>query len=360
MNELVTLRKIEQSKLAIREVKTLGEIKKLVDQSEALKAYAKSQQMSAEIQADITELNRIATRRLGEISANLTGKQGKRTDLCTARTEVTKTETLNSVGIDIHAANKAEKLAKIDEGVFNDLLKISREKPISKEDMEKLARMDKKKQKAVADKIAKGEAKSVVDAQRKVLKESIVSQCEDQPKTKSRKIDIHGTKNKYRIIYADPPWAYGDARSGQGTTGATDHYPVMPLKDICSLPVKNIVEENAVLFLWVTSPLLEECFEVIKSWGFKYKSSFVWDKIKHNMGHYNSVRHEFLLICTRGSCVPDNAKLIDSVQSIERTEHSKKPEEFRGIIETLYNKGKKLELFARDQFEGWDTWGFEA
>jgi N6-adenosine-specific RNA methylase IME4/ParB-like chromosome segregation protein Spo0J len=235
-----------------------------------------------------------------------------------------------------------------------------RKHDIPKTDALKLARMDKEKQRAVADKISTGEAKSVIDAQRKVLKENIVSQYKDTPKSKSKSIDIHTTKNKYRIIYADPPWAYGDSRSGTDATGAKDHYPTMPLKDICALPIKDITDENAVLFLWVTSPLLEDCFSVIKAWGFKYKSSFVWDKIKHNMGHYNSVRHEFLLICTKGSCVPDNAKLFDSVQSIERGEHSEKPEEFRDIINTLYNTGKKIELFARKNIDNWDTWGFEA
>ena len=109
--------------------------------------------------------------------------------------------------------------------------------------------------------------------------------------------------------------------------------------------------------LSVTSPLLEDSFKVINAWGFKYKTSFVWDKIAHNMGHYNSVRHEFLLVATKGSCTPDNIKLFDSVVSINRTEHSKKPEEFRNIIDTLYTYGKKLELFARDAAEGWDVWG---
>ena len=75
------------------------------------------------------------------------------------------------------------------------------------------------------------------------------------------------------------------------------------------------------------------------------------------MGHYNSVRHEFLLICTRGSCTPDVVELFDSVQSIERTTHSTKPDAFRRIIDTLYPHGKRLELFARCAVEGWDGFG---
>jgi N6-adenosine-specific RNA methylase IME4 len=129
----------------------------------------------------------------------------------------------------------------------------------------------------------------------------------------------------------------------------------MPLQDICALPVP--AADNAVLFLWVTSPLLEDSFKVINAWGFKYKSSFVWDKVAHNMGHYNSVRHEFLLIATRGSCTPDVPKLLDSVVSIERTEHSRKPKEFREMIDTLYPVGDRLEMFAREASEGWDVWG---
>ena len=134
MNELITLRKIEQSKLAIREVKSLDEIKKVIDQGEALKAYAKSAKMSAEIQADIAELNLIAERRLGEISAKLEINAGKRTDLYRSPVEVTKTEKLATAGINIKRANEAEKLANIDEDVFNDLLKTSREKNIPKTD----------------------------------------------------------------------------------------------------------------------------------------------------------------------------------------------------------------------------------
>ena len=164
---------------------------------------------------------------------------------------------------------------------------------------------------------------------------------------------------KYRVIYADPPWSYGNTQPDYHTE-QRDHYPVMPLSDICAIPVREWAEDDAVLFLWVTSPILEESFQVIRAWGFKYKASFVWDKVHHNMGHYNSVRHEFLLVCVRGSCQPDVRKLFDSVQSIERTEHSKKPAEFYGIIETIYTNGDRLEMFARNPREGWKGYGHQA
>jgi len=172
----------------------------------------------------------------------------------------------------------------------------------------------------------------------------------------------------FQVIYADPPWLYrdqleedGDLTSVKGmqTYGATEkHYPSMSINELCEMNMPR-TGENAVLFLWVTSPLLEESFEVIRAWGFKYKTSFIWDKVKHNYGHYNSVRHELLLICIKGSCTPDNKKLFDSVQTIEKTKtHSQKPDRFYEIIEAMYG-GNKIELFARNKRKGWISWGDE-
>jgi len=179
-----------------------------------------------------------------------------------------------------------------------------------------------------------------------------------------REIELANEPDKYKIVYADPPWQYRDTCEDgaiQGK-GADKHYPTMTINELCNLPVKNFTTENSVLFLWVTSPLLKDCWPIVNSWGFEYKSSFVWDKVKHNMGHYNSVRHELLLICTKGSCTPQASKLFDSVQSIEKSDiHSEKPEAFREIIDILYPEGKRIELFARKKLpEPWQVWGNEV
>lgn len=178
----------------------------------------------------------------------------------------------------------------------------------------------------------------------------------------SKPKQLEGT---YRIIYADPPWKYIGLNKADEYGHAERHYDCLDDEQLKRYKIggkrliQDITDKNAVLFLWVTSPLLERCFPIIKAWGFDYKSSFVWDKVKHNMGHYNSVRHELLLVCTKGSCKPDVSKLVDSVQSIERKQHSEKPEEFRKIIENLYDHGRKLELFSRKISEGWDSDGNE-
>ena len=166
-------------------------------------------------------------------------------------------------------------------------------------------------------------------------------------------------EGKYRVLLADPPWHYQNSRLGCG--GAANHYPSMTIEKLCKLPIEDLAADNSVLFLWCTVPLLFEVPPVISAWGFQYRTSFVWDKVRHNCGYYSSVRHELLLLCVRGSCLPDTKKLIDSVQTIERTrKHSQKPEQFREIIDTLYTWGPKIELFARRQVPGWDAWGNEA
>lgn len=214
-----------------------------------------------------------------------------------------------------------------------------------------LANLAPEMREAVEAKVAEGVG--VMEAKRQVISQDKVRR------------QLAAPSGKYRIMYADPPWSYGNTQPDYHTE-QRDHYPVMTLDEICDLeiggvPVISKAEDDAILFLWVTTPILLEAFDVIETWGFEYKAQFIWDKIKHNMGHYNSVRHELLLICTRGSCQPDVRKLFDSVVSIERTEHSRKPEYFYEIIETLYPQGRRLEIFGRGAARsGWDIFGYEA
>ena len=174
-------------------------------------------------------------------------------------------------------------------------------------------------------------------------------------------------KGTYRVIYADPPWKYNDERTLEFESGAAlNEYDLMTVGEICALrdikgrTVRDLSQPSCVLFLWATSPLIPDAMAVMSAWGFRYKSTFVWDKVRTYNGHYNAVGHELLLIGTRGSCTPDTDTLQDSVVTVERTAHSKKPEEFYGIIEAMYTDGPYIELFARNSRKGWDSWGNQA
>lgn len=166
----------------------------------------------------------------------------------------------------------------------------------------------------------------------------------------------------YRVVYADPPWLYGN--KPPSGSGAQDHYDGMTIEALCKLPVAAHAYTDAVLFCWVTAPMLYEHpgpREVIEAWGFTPKTGRVWDKVDHKFGNYVSVRHEHLIIATRGSCTPDRpTPMLDSVV-VERQEgeHSDKPETFRKDIERLYD-GPYLELFGRERVEGWTVFGNDA
>jgi len=196
-----------------------------------------------------------------------------------------------------------------------------------------------------------------------------VHELKQEHRKRKNKLLAEGTpeipEEKYRVIYADPPWQYEEhgATVSTGYGGTEWHYNSLSSEQIALLPIVKLAADNSVLFIWVTSPKLNEVWKIIEAWGFEYKTSFIWDKVKHNFGYYNSVRHEILLICGRGSSTPDMeiTHLHDSVQVIERSDrHSEKPEQFRKIIDELYPYGKRIELFARVAAEGWDVWGNEA
>jgi N6-adenosine-specific RNA methylase IME4/DNA-binding CsgD family transcriptional regulator len=171
---------------------------------------------------------------------------------------------------------------------------------------------------------------------------------------------LEGLTQTYPVIYADPPWRYEHARTEN--RAIENHYPTMTIEEICALPVNKIAADDAVLFLWATSPKLEESMRVISAWGFIYRTSIVWDKEIMGPGYYARQQHELLLIAKRGN--PPMPKEEDRIRSVVRirrsSEHSEKPCEFYEIIERMYPEFDRLEMFARTQRPGWAAWGNQA
>lgn len=181
------------------------------------------------------------------------------------------------------------------------------------------------------------------------------------------KVNIYNTKNKYNIIYADPPWHYNDKRKGKKISGgAENHYQTMKIKDLQQLPVQNICQKNCMLFLWVTFPCLQEGLDLIKAWGFEYKTlGFSWIKTnKKNgkpffgIGYYTKSNCEICLIGVKGKPIKQS-NYISSVVISPREEHSKKPDIVRERIVELVGDLPRIELFARQIANGWDSWGNE-
>jgi N6-adenosine-specific RNA methylase IME4/ParB-like chromosome segregation protein Spo0J len=165
-------------------------------------------------------------------------------------------------------------------------------------------------------------------------------------------------EGKFSIIYADPPWEY--EHSVSAGREIENHYPTLELEKIKAIKIP--ADDDALLFLWAPAPKLEEALEVMKAWGFSYRTCMVWVKDKIGMGYYVRVKHELLLIGVRsdgiGTPLPENRP--ESVVFAERAEHSEKPDIFYEIIEKMYPKHSKIELFARSKRGGWEAWGNEV
>ena len=173
---------------------------------------------------------------------------------------------------------------------------------------------------------------------------------------------------KYQIIYADPPWRYNDTQHAGGTAyfGASVRYKTMNNKDIGKLAISDLADKDCVLFMWATSPLLPEALEVMKAWGFKYKTvAFCWNKQTKNnkwisnMGRWTMGNIEICILGVKGK----PKRIIKNVKQLviaERKSHSEKPQEVRTRIVDLMGDIPRLELFARQKTEGWDVWGNEV
>ena len=164
---------------------------------------------------------------------------------------------------------------------------------------------------------------------------------------------------QYQVIYADPAWRY--EFSMVKSDSIENHYPTMSLEEIKNLKVGGIAADNCVLFLWATAPKLVEALEVMQSWGFKYRTNLVWDKESIGMGYWFRNQHEILLVGIRGKISPPSQKeRISSIFREKRGKHSKKPDMIREYIQSWYKNLSKIELFARERYDGWDAWGNEV
>lgn len=162
-----------------------------------------------------------------------------------------------------------------------------------------------------------------------------------------------GTRAPCGTIYADPPWAY-DNQATRAATG--NHYKTLSVDELCALPVSRLAADNAHLHLWTTNGFLFEASRVFDSWGFEFKSSFVWLKSSMGVGNYWRNAHEILLTGVRGDAKRFNDHGLVSWLECKRGPHSEKPEQVRSFIERA-SPSPRLELFGRKAVDGWRVWG---
>jgi N6-adenosine-specific RNA methylase IME4 len=160
-------------------------------------------------------------------------------------------------------------------------------------------------------------------------------------------------KMKYATILADPPWKTDQL----GNYGAINHYNLLTVEQIKAMPVGDLAEDDAHLYLWLTNSTIKDGYDVMEAWGFTPRSMLCWLKPQLGLGNYYRLCSEWLLFGTRGKA-PVKFKAQPNWFFASRQDHSHKPEEQFAIIERM-SHGPYLELFARRRRPGWDAWGNE-
>lgn len=316
--------KLDRASAMLAEVRSAGDAKHVMDLAAAMKLYAKKQKLGLKAERDAEAIRLQAERKLGEILARSDkAKGGQPHQKRATGSKPAPVETLAERGIPKKLSAEAQRIAGLPAADFEAAIR-----------SENPGRTLNQKLRA---------------AHRATLAE------------RSTRLPA----GKFRVIYADCPWKYGDERVG--FTGehvaAAAHYPTMTVDELCALNVKSLAAPDAVLFQWATFPLLPDALAVVAAWGFTYKTALVWDKGRpNNQGSYHDARAELLLIATRGSCAPEVDVRPRQVQEIQRGDrHSGKPDDFRALIDAMYPSGPHIELFRRgDAPAGWSVWGNEA
>ena len=237
-------------------------------------------------------------------------------------------KSLESMGISHSESSRSQQIAKLRDDVFEDFINesVTKEREPTTAAVLRMCKQERAKTKET-----RSMPTEIVDNYDELLKR----------------------KERFATIYADPPWPY----QNQATRASTNcHYPTMSMEQILAEPVSKLADTNATLHLWVTSSFFQEGFEVLKAWGFEYKSSFIWVKPQIGLGNYWRIAHEIMLLGVRGK-----ASFADKSQrswlELDRLSHSEKPEEIRSLIEKV-SLGPYLELYGRAKPKpGWTVYG---
>jgi N6-adenosine-specific RNA methylase IME4 len=202
----------------------------------------------------------------------------------------------------------------------------------------------------------KAESKKVVTPSLVVSGIRKIKQEEEIEKIKAKIKTEHLTTNSlYDVLAIDPPWNYGGEYDPDNRR-VTSPYPEMSIEDISKIQLP--IKPDAVVFLWTTHKFLPDAFKLVDLWCLEYKATIVWNKVKMGIGNNIRMQCEFCLLCTKGKPLLNGSNVRDIITEARR-QHSRKPEAFYKLVETL-TTGKKLDYFSREKRNGWESFGIET
>jgi N6-adenosine-specific RNA methylase IME4 len=308
------LAQIDRARVALAEVETVEDAMLLADFAESVRYAARQAKAGMEVSNAAAEIRLRAERRAGELLA-------ANPEIGSGKGKGRAVRPLEEVGVTKSQSSRYQQVAAVPDATFEGY---------------------------VGGKMERGEEITTSELLRRTRESQQHAPAETPPLP----------EGVWDLLYADPPWRY-EANSSPATRAIENHYPTMLLEEMCALEVP--AADDALLFLWATSPKLAEALTLMAAWGFEYRTSAVWVKDRIGMGYYFRGRHELLLVGRRGGAGPPEAsQRWDSVIEAPRIEHSKKPEVVYEMIEDMYPNATRLELFSRTVREGWDAWGNEA
>ena len=319
---------IDRANAALAEATTVQEAKDIRDTAQAVQSYLKQQAATMETQNHAAELKLRAERKLGELIPQTVRRPGQRDE--TLQDAMFAPPTLKELGVEPWESSRWQQEATVPDEEFESYVSATKERG---DELTTVGLLRKAKE---------------LDAEaRRAANADLVS---DTP-------PLTGT---YTTIVIDPPWDWGDEGDGPQFGRARPKYSTMPLAEIEALPVSDLADDNAHLYLWSTNRSLPKAFGLVEHWGFRYITCLTWAKPSFGMGNYFRGSTEHVLFGVKGS-LPLLRKDVGTWFEAPRpsTEHSSKPPEFFDIVESC-SRGPYLEMFARSERRSWTTWGAEA
>jgi len=326
-----SLMQITQAERMLAEASDLADIAQVRDMAQAAIEYAKAAKMGLAAQNHAARIKLLAERKAGELLAGLERGQGARNDLTSGNVagSCDYQTAIKSADIEDRTARRWQQIASIPDEVFESFIDetIESEKELT-----------------------------TAAALRVAINESVYKVKEDLKNN-----PIPTPKDKYDVIVIDPPWEMKKIDRIVAPEQFGFDYPTMSIDEIKNFDVPaTIAADDCHLFLWTTQKYLPHCFDILDSWGFKYVFTMVWDKgggfQPFNLPQYNC---EFILYAHKGSPKFADTKKFFTCFHAKRTGHSRKPDEFYQLVSRVCD-GKKIEVFARDKREGFDSWGNES
>jgi N6-adenosine-specific RNA methylase IME4 len=317
--------KLEDARRALAEAESIAEVRVIRDQAEAIRYLAKECGLGLAIVNDGAEMKLRAERRIGELLAEMQKNKGGRPLQSGSTLEPVRPK-LKEMGTGKTQSHRAQQIASVPEVEFEAHIAA--------------VRGDAKGELTTA-----GVLKLAKAADRRRRKEDVEAEPPPLP------------EGPFRVIVADPPWRY-DARGDDPTHRAANPYPSMTVEEICSLPVAGLAHADCALWLWTTNAFMREAFDVLDAWGFAPKTILTWVKDRMGVGDWLRGRTEHCLLAVRGRPVIALTSQTTVIQGPLR-EHSRKPEEFYALVESLCPAppGGRCELFARTSRPGWVAHG---